>query len=399
MLINELRASKVMDAAGLDGLVSSRLENLYYLSGIYNANMKGFPYELQCYAVVSRDKLTAPIAVMSTGDWDQSRMAFAGLRGTVTFGTFTRELPDGVELTAMEQEAKSQTIDRKPRASALDALVVVLEELGLSEKRVGIDETVFNLAYFAELPKRLPKLTVVPAAALFRKIRMVKTRAEVERLRHAAHVTETAIQSALSIAKADVTEKELNRRFRTSISEQDGDPSLSLFRIGRNGAFGQIPSDDTPLRKGDMVWLDVACTVNGYWADLARIFCLGEPSKKLRTYYDAVLAGEDHGFAVCRPGMTAGELFDATVQAVKEKGIPHYKRHHVGHGIGLEVYDVPLIGPGQKDVIEAGMVINIETPYYEIGWGAVHIEDPFFVGGNGNELLTKTSRDLAIIPD
>ena len=45
------------------------------------------------------------------------------------------------------------------------------------------------------------------------------------------------------------------------------------------------------------------------------------------------------------------------------------------------------------------MVINIETPYYEIGWGAVHIEDPFFVGGNGNEWVTKTSRDLAIIPD
>lgn len=399
MLINERRAAEVMDAAGLDGLVSSRLENLYYLSGIYNANMKAFPYDLQSYAVVARDKLTAPIAVMSTGDWDQSRMAFAGLRGTVTFGTFTRELPDGVALTAIEQETKSETIDRKPRASALDALVVALEELGLSEKRVGIDETVFAPAYFAELPKRLPKLTVVRAAALFRKIRMVKTPGEVERLRHAAHVTETAVQAALSIAKAGITEKELNRRFRTSVTEQDGDASLSLFRIGRNGALGQIPSDDTPLRKGDMVWLDVACTVNGYWADLARIFCLGEPSKKLRTYYDAVLAGENHGFSACRPGMTAGELFDATVQAVKENGIPHYKRHHVGHGIGLEIYDAPLIGPGQTDVIEAGMVLNIETPYYEIGWGAVHIEDPFCVGGNSNEWLTTTSRDLAVIPD
>lgn len=399
MLINERRAAEVMDAAGLDGLVSSRLENLYYLSGIYNANMKAFPYDLQSYAVVSRANLTAPIAVMTTGDWDQSRMAFPGLRGTVTFATFTRELPDGVELTKIEQETKAETIDRKPRASAIDALVVALEELGLTEKRIGIDETVFNPAYFAELPKRLPKLTAVPAAALFRKIRMVKTPAEVERLRHAAHVGETAIQASLSIAKEGITEKELARRFRVSIAEQDGDPSMALFRIGRNGALGQIPSDDTPLRKGDMVWLDTACTVNGYWADLARIFCLGEPSKKLRTYYDAILAGEDHGFAACRPGMTAGELFDTTMQAVRENGIPHYKRHHVGHGIGLEIYDAPLIGPGQTDVIEAGMVINIETPYYELGWGAVHIEDPFCVGGNSNEWLTKTSRGLQIIPD
>jgi Xaa-Pro aminopeptidase len=336
---------------------------------------------------------------MSTGDWDQSRMAFPGLGGTVTFGTFTRELPEGVDLTAVEKETKAETIDRKPRASAIDALVVALEELGLSEKRVGIDQTVFNPAYFPELAKRLPKLTAVPAADVFRKIRMVKSPAEVERLRRAANVTETAIHAAFAIAKEGVTEKELNRAFRTSISAQDGDPYLSLFRIGRNGALGQIPSDDTKLKKGDMVWLDVACIVDGYWADLARIFCLGEPSKKLRTYYDAVLIGENHGFDVCRPGMTAGELFDTTVQVVKENGIPHYKRHHVGHGIGLEVYDVPLLGPGQKDVIEAGMVINIETPYYELGWGAVHIEDPFYVGGNGNEWLTKTSRDLLVIAD
>jgi Xaa-Pro dipeptidase len=398
MLINERRASDVMDAAGLDGLVGTRLENLFYLSGIYNVNMKAFPYELQNYAVVSRDKLTSPLAVVSTGDWDQSKIAFPGLSGTVTFGTFTRELPAGVELTALERDAKSETIDRKPRASALDALIVALEELGLSERRVGIDQTVFNPVYWAQLSKRLPKLTAVPAADVFRTIRMVKTPNEIERLRHAALVTERAIHEALGTARAGTTERELARHFRRSISEQDGEPVLAMFRFGRNGAFGQIPPDETALKPGDIIWLDVACKVGGYWADLARVFCLGEPSLKLRTYYDAVLAGARHGMAVTRPGITAEGLFDETLKVVKKSGIPHYQRHHVGHGIGLEIYDAPLIAPGQTDVIESGMVLNVETPYYEIGFGAVHIEDPFVVGENGNELLTAGSRELGIIP-
>ena len=97
--------------------------------------------------------------------------------------------------------------------------------------------------------------------------------------------------------------------------------------------------------------------------------------------------------------MTGGELFELIMQASRAAGFPEYRRHHVGHGIGLEVYEAPLLAPGNQDVIEAGSVVNIETPYYEFGLGALHVEDPFLVKPDGNhELLTTLGRELHVLP-
>ena len=70
-----------------------------------------------------------------------------------------------------------------------------------------------------------------------------------------------------------------------------------------------------------------------------------------------------------RPGVRACELFRIAVETTRKAGIPDYRRHHVGHCLGLEVYDDPSVTPDNQTVLEENMVLNIETPYYELGWG------------------------------
>src|SRR5690554_6617894 len=123
MLINEPRAAALMDEAGLDRLIGTRMENVFYLSGVWNISQSMFPYDQQCYAIVTREQLRAPLVVISTGDWDQSLAAFPGLRGTIHYGTLMREIPEGGELDEREAYLKAQTVDRAPRKDALDALV------------------------------------------------------------------------------------------------------------------------------------------------------------------------------------------------------------------------------------------------------------------------------------
>jgi Xaa-Pro aminopeptidase len=397
VLINESRAAFLMDDAGIDGLVATRLENVFYLSGVWNVSQTMFPYDAQTYAVVARDRLTEPMVVIGFGDADQTLAAFPGYRGAIAYGTFFREVR-GQPLDEREERLKTTVLDHAPRKDALEALVAVLEEMGLAGKTIGLDETVFPAAWRPELERRLPGLTVRDAAALFRSIRMVKTEEEIRRLRRAAVITEQAIRAAVAAATEGTTEREVAHEYRHSITSQGGEPTFSLIRFGRNAVLGQLPSDATPLRPGDWIWFDVGCRIDGYWSDLARIAVLGEPSDQLRRYYAAALVGEDWAIAHVRPGMTAGQIFDDTVNAVREAGIPHYRRQHVGHGIGVEVYDPPLLGPGRTDVIEVGMVLNFETPYFELGWGSVHVEDPFVVREEGNELLTTTSRNLWVCP-
>jgi Xaa-Pro aminopeptidase len=112
-----------------------------------------------------------------------------------------------------------------------------------------------------------------------------------------------------------------------------------------------------------------------------------------------MLVGEQAAIEQARPGMTGGQLFDLTLEATRAAGAPHYRRHHLGHGIGAEVYEQALIAPGNAEIIEEGSVVNIETPYYEYGLGAVHVEDPFVVRASGSELLTSLSRELMVLPE
>ncbi|HEX7976857.1 MAG TPA: M24 family metallopeptidase, partial [Anaerolineales bacterium] len=160
---------------------------------------------------------------------------------------------------------------------------------------------------------------------------------------------------------------------------------------------GEANATRTPLKPGEPIWFDVGCFCDGYWADIARIACLGQPTERMRSLYQAMLEGEQAALEKTKAGMTGGELFDLTMAACRAAGVTHYQRHHVGHGIGTELYEDVLISPGVTDVIEEGTVVNIETPYYEFGLGAIHVEDPFVVHAGGNELLTTLSRELLIV--
>ena len=124
---------------------------------------------------------------------------------------------------------------------------------------------------------------------------------------------------------------------------------------------------------------------------------LGRPSEKQARYYAAILAGERAAIAAMKPGVPVNQLFETAVRATRENGLPHYHRHHVGHGIGLEPYDPPTINATTNTALEAGMVFCVETPYYEHGWGGVQVEDAVAIAAAGARMLTRSSRELAIV--
>jgi Xaa-Pro aminopeptidase len=181
-----------------------------------------------------------------------------------------------------------------------------------------------------------------------------------------------------------------------AIVQSDCLPLWSSIRFGRNMAYGTI-SDSTPLRKGDSIWFDIGCTYLGYRSDIGRTLSFGEPSPKMRRLYDAIKAGQDLALQVLMPGVTAGQVFAKTVERVRESGIPEYKRRHVGHGIGIEWYELPRLVPDSDFVIDLGAVMEVETPYYELGFGGAMLEDLAVVTPDGAQVFTELDRHLGII--
>jgi Xaa-Pro aminopeptidase len=132
---------------------------------------------------------------------------------------------------------------------------------------------------------------------------------------------------------------------------------------------------------------------------------VGAAPTVLLTYYEALTKGIEAMLEVIRPGLPVNDLFRLGVETVRSAGIPHYRRHHVGHGIGLDMYEAPLLvgtegssdvhANGRTDtVLRAGMVINIELPYYELGLGGLQIEETLVVRPEGPKLLTQANREL-----
>lgn len=379
---------------GLDGYVATTFQGVYYASGIRSATLKIFPRDAQVYAVVRTDDLMRPVIVSGRGDMDTVADAGERFRG-IGYGKFFRSIDREKKLTDVEKRLVITGIEAEPAASPGDALVEALSLLELGAASVGFEELIPPVQEVVR--KALPAIELVAAPETLKEARLLKSPREQELLSQAATITEDAIGAAVAIAREGVTEKEMLVAFQRHLVEQGADPLLAFIRFGRNGGVSQVAAGDTPLRRGDLIWFDVCAELEGYKSDVARTFALGDPGPRARAYYAALKKAEDVMIDSARPGRRASEIFDACVQAARDAGIPNYRRHHVGHAIGLDVYETPLLAPGQETVLQEEMVLNVEAPYYEVGFGALHVEDPIVVGANGGKVLTKGSRDLGIL--
>jgi len=398
MLLNTDRGRELLHAEDFGGVISTTLENNYYLSGVWFHGQEMFPRDGEGYVVANADAPDRGTIVASIGGADEALEARETIAGVETFGTFFRELIPGVDLDADEQRVADVTAAHQIGRPSIDALVAAIEAQGLSSARIAVDERgPANGLLLTKLAERLPSATFAPGYGLLRKIRSVKTSAEVECLIATLRITEVALRATLAAMTEGVTERELKLVFEQSILAQGAKLSFCLVRYSRGMALAQIPSGDNQLRKGDFVFFDLGCSLAGYKSDIGRVVSFGEPSDTLRAQFDAVRAGQQMAIDTMRPGVTAREVFGAAVQAVRDAGLPDYERHHVGHAIGLETYDTPVINPNDATPLEANMVFEVETPLYQLGVGGAFIEDTVLVTEDGSRILTEIERELILV--
>jgi Xaa-Pro dipeptidase len=397
MLMDTVRAQKLMDSEGVDGVISATLESNYYLSGIWQHGQEIFPRDAESYVVASADSPAGGAVVCSIGAADLALCGYDSLSAVYTFGTFYRDYVSGTELTPGEHRVLAITNAHTAGSSVLDALVSALGGLGLTSGRVAVEETGPNRSLIAQLAERLPEASFLPGRTLLQRMRMVKTAAEHERLLAALRATEAAMRAAIGAAGEGVTERELQVVFEKTILEHGAHPTFTLLRFGRGLALGQIPAGAVALRRGDTIFFDVGCSVDGYKSDIGRLVSFGEPSAQQVALYAATRAGQQAAIDMMRPGAIPQEIFAAAVETVRANGIPTYQRQHTGHAIGIETYDMPVIQPDSQTPLEAGMIFEVETPYYRLGVGGSFIEDTVLITDDGAEIITELSRDLLVI--
>lgn len=397
MYYNKKRLLELLCQNDLIALIATTKENIFYFTGVEAVTKILNPYRGQCYVVITNDNPEIVHIVSSTGEVDQVLDANVDIGKIRTFGRFYREYDQQTQLSKAEIKLLELSNPKKASENASLALIKLLNDLGLNKGSIGIDEDGMIPVLRHELSQIFPDACWQEASDIIRQIRCIKTLQEIELLTHSAHCNENAIQKVIANLRPGISEREIAHIFEMALIEQSARPALTMLKIGRHAVGGQVrPRADIRLQPGDLLWFDSDTFYNGYWADIARVFAYQE-MKPAYQRYNALLTGQQFAISEIRPGMTGHEVFEFTMQAVHEAGFSNYRRHHVGHGIGLEPYEKPILAPHSSDLIEEGMVISVETPYYEFGIGALHVEDPILVGKSGNRRLTLTTGELQIV--
>lgn len=397
MSVNVERAARLMNDAGVDVVVSATLENNVYFGGFWIDGQELFPLDAESYTVVPASAPDAGIVVCSIGSADLALGGHPTLGGVVTFGTFFRDIIDGIPLDSDEEFVREVTERHQVGRSSVDALVEALTNVGAEAGTIAVDERGPRRDLHAALQAALPEATIVPASQLLRHIRAVKTPDEIEKLVATLRITEDGLRAAFDAFAVGITEREIQQVFLETIVKAGAKPGFALVRFGTGLALGQIPAGERQLEASDFAFFDVGITLDGYRSDIGRLVSFGEPSDIVRELFDASKAGQQAAIDMMRPGVVAKDVFNTAVQAVIDSGIPSYQRQHVGHGIGVEYYDLPVLTPDSETVLEAGMVFEVETPYYRLGVGGAFIEDTVVITETGADILTTLPRDIIVL--
>jgi Xaa-Pro dipeptidase len=428
MLLNRERANQVMDEHGLDGLVAAFKENIYYLSDYWGA-MFLMSRNYTLYAFIPRDEdRPAALVMPGTGVYHLEHVPtwMPNVATYITRVAPKAQTPRDFEFSTEEIDTGDQVVteavladapltpyptragaamaprDRQlldryamhrggAQATATRALAGAIRAAGLENGRLGFDDPRV-LGWLQAVG--LEGLTGCDALNVFKRIRMVKSPAEIELLKVAGRMSEAALDTVIDRMEVGMPLDELGRIHALALAEAGGRSEWIIANI-RGLATGVVEPNE-------LIKLDSVGSWQQYRGDVGRSVYFGEPTPEMLRRFDAVGRALQIAYEAIRPGKTFKDIVDLTLRAVHDEGFPGFVIAGP-HSVGLEHTDHPVsVGaemPGHHPLcFEENMVFTLDMPYHEFGWGTTHVEDMMIVRADGCEPITSMRTGLRVKP-
>jgi Xaa-Pro aminopeptidase len=236
----------------------------------------------------------------------------------------------------------------------------------------------------------------VPGSNEVERLRAVKDAGELGKMRAAADLISEVWTRVVRKMKVGISELQVaaELEYGMKLAGAAGPSFETIVASGARSAWAHARATPKLLRKNELVVMDQGAILRGYCSDMTRTVFLGRPSDRVRRLYGAVLDAQQAAKSVIRAGVTAGEVDAAARHTLKRSKLEQYFTHSTGHGLGLEVHEMPRLARGESFVLEAGMVVTVEPGVYVEGLGGIRIEDDVVVTSTGTEELTSASREF-----
>jgi len=362
---------QVAEAGAAAALITSGV-NVRYLTGLVSSNAA----------------LLLPAAGTAAAGTAAAGTAAAG---TPVLATDSRYAP----AAARDCPGLELLIDRFPEP----ALAALAAARGLAA--VGFEEHEMTVERYRALDAG--SLTLIPLGRMVEGLRMVKDDEEIALLARACQITSAAFIAVLAGIRPGVTERQLALALEREMTDRGAD-GLAFDTIVASGPNGDTPHHvptGRPFAAGDLITIDCGARYAGYHADMTRTVALGEPAAWQREIYDLVAAAQRAGVAAATAGAETAAVDAAARDLITSAGHGGHFGHGVGHGVGLEIHEAPMVSRGAAGTLASGVPVTVEPGVYLPGAGGVRIEDTLVVrAGSGPvpaELLTTVTRELLVL--
>jgi Xaa-Pro aminopeptidase len=236
---------------------------------------------------------------------------------------------------------------------------------------------------------------LLPASGVVLGLRSVKDDDELEAIRRAGRVTTETFERLAGEPLVGRTEAAVAWSMEQALRDEGADALAFpvIVASGPNSALPHHHPGEREIGAGEAVIVDAGALIDGYCSDCTRTFATGPLPDELRQAYALCRSAQESARAAVRPGVTGRQLDAIARTEIEESGLAPVV-HGLGHGVGLEVHELPVLRPTSTEVLAAGNVVTVEPGVYLAGKGGVRIEDLVVVGDEGPEVLTGFTKDL-----
>lgn len=267
---------------------------------------------------------------------------------------------------------------------------------------MGIEDAI-ELREFRELERAFGeskwKPRFVETDGFVKKMRAVKDERELSAMRAAQAITDAAFEHIVEFMGEGMTELEVKRELEETMRRlgAEGLAFDSIVASGPNGAAPHSIAGERRLQAGDMVVMDFGARKGGYCSDMTRTVCIGEATPLAREVFAAVREANEAVEAMIRPGRTGAAMHHLAEDVLAHNGFAGKMGHGLGHGVGIDIHELPVLSPRNEAPLEVGNVVTVEPGVYLPGEIGCRLEDFGVVTEDGFEVFTKSTHELVII--
>ncbi|MCE5089768.1 aminopeptidase P family protein [Staphylococcus devriesei] len=335
-------------------------------------------------------------AIVILSDYNRRYLSgFTGTSGALVITSTQNQLITDFRYIeqATNQATNFEIVNRSE--GLIDEIKSIITKLNL--QRVGFEGHLISYDTYQSLNKT--SATLISIGEVIEEIRQIKSPEEIEKIKYAAKIVDDTYNYILEVAKAGMTEKELKALLESKMLHLGAEgPSFdTIVASGYRGALPHGVASDKVIEQGDMITLDFGAYYEGYCSDITRTFAIGEPDPKMKEIYNIVLESQIKAINEIKPGMTVQEADALSRDYIDAHGYCQEFGHSLGHGIGLDIHEGPLLSKNAKGTIQVNNCVTIEPGIYVDGLGGVRIEDDILITENGCEVFTKCTKDLIIL--